>query len=132
MDENEKYKHLLICLWCAMFGVKEIDSSQLGDWMRGAAESFLLLDVRSVAEMTRGMLPGAAPMPMHLVPVRVEELRKEANLVVYCQTGARSAQVCAFLQRHGVDQALNLRGGILDWQRSGYPVEASERCSLAV
>ena len=114
-----------------MFGVKEIDASELLGLMQGEPESFLLVDVRTVNETAYGMLPGAAAIPMHLIPVRVEELRNAQKVVFYCQTGARSGQVCAFLQRHGVDQAFNLRGGIVDWQRSGYPVESSVLCSLA-
>jgi rhodanese-related sulfurtransferase len=30
--------------------------------------------------------------------------------------------VCAFLQQHGIE-AINLRGGIVDWYRRGLPVE---------
>ena len=114
-----------------MFGIKEIAAPELLDLMQGEPESFLLVDVRSTSEMAYGMLPGAAAMPMHLVPVRLEELRSAQKVVFYCQTGARSGQVCAFLQQQGIDQVFNLRGGIVDWYRRGYTVEAPQRTSLA-
>ncbi|HED18000.1 MAG TPA: rhodanese-like domain-containing protein [Gammaproteobacteria bacterium] len=44
-------------------------------------------------------------------------------VVVYCRTGVRSGQVCAWLQQQGVEQAINLSGGIVGWHRQGYPVE---------
>lgn len=114
-----------------MFGIKEIDAPELLALMEDESESFLLVDVRSTREMAFGMLPGAAAMPMHLVPIRMDELRREPKVVFYCQTGARSGQVCAFLQQQGIEQVFNLRGGIVDWYRRGYAVEAPRRSSLA-
>ncbi len=114
-----------------MFGINEIDAPQLLTLMDEEAESFLLVDVRSMNEMAYGMLPGAVAMPMHLVPVRMEELRKERKVVFYCQTGARSGQVCAFLQRQGIEHVYNLRGGIVDWHRRGYSAQAPGHAALA-
>ncbi len=108
----------------SMFGIQEVDATQLAGMMENGTESFRLIDVRSANEMAQGMLPGAEAMPMHLVPLRIDELRDAEKIVVYCRTGARSAQVCAFLQQQGVDHAINLRGGIVDWYRQGFPIEA--------
>lgn len=107
-----------------MNGIQEINASQLSDMIGNETESFRLIDVRSINEMAQGMLPGAEAMPMHLVPLRIEELKGTGKIVFYCRTGARSAQVCAFLQQHGFDQVINLQGGIVDWYRQGYPIES--------
>lgn len=114
-----------------MFSIQETDAVQLSEWLN-ADQDLLLIDVRTPAEMAQGMLPGAAAVPMHLVPLRLDEWRNAGKLVVYCRTGARSAQVCAFLQQHGIDHAVNLRGGIVDWHRRGLPVEVPPPASLAV
>lgn len=114
-----------------MYSIQETDSARLAEWLNSADEDLLLIDVRTPAEMAQGMLPGAQPVPMHLVPLRMEEWRNAAKIVVYCRTGARSAQVCAFLQQHGIDRAINLRGGIVDWHRSGLPIESPPPASLA-
>ena len=114
-----------------MFNIQEIDAEQLLSWQQTSGDEFLLVDVRSPAEMAQGMLPGAAAVPMHLVPLKLDEWRNAGKVVFYCRTGARSAQVCAFLQQHGIDQAINLRGGILDWQRRGQPVEIPQAAQLA-
>lgn len=114
-----------------MFAIQEIDADQLRDWQQDADDQILLVDVRTPAEMAQGMLPGAEAVPMHLVPLKLDEWRNRKKVVFYCRTGARSAQVCAFLQQHGFDQAINLRGGIVDWHRRGLPIEKPEASQLA-
>ena len=113
-----------------MFGIQEIDAQQLAAMLESDPEGVVLIDVRGPAEMAQGMLPGARAVPMHLVPLRLDEWRSEKKLVFYCRSGVRSAQVCGFLQQQGIDHALNLRGGIIDWYRQGFPVEAPEAASL--
>ena len=84
-----------------------------------------MVDVRSPVEMVQGVLPNAESVPVHLVPVRMEEWRNPLKIVFYCRNGARSAQVCVFLQQQGFGQVINLRAGIIDWFRQGYAIEAS-------
>jgi rhodanese-related sulfurtransferase len=115
----------------AMVGIKEIDAAELSDWIENASDSFSLIDVRGAAEMAQGVLPAAETMPMHLIPLRIAELRKRGKIVFYCHSGARSGQVCAFLQQHGISQVFNLRGGIVDWFRRGLPLEAPPLSSMA-
>ena len=114
-----------------MTGIQEINASQLSDMIRNGAESFRLVDVRSSIEMAQGMLPGAEAVPMHLVPLRIEEFRRAGKIVFYCRTGARSGQVCAFLQQNGVDSVVNLQGGIVDWYRKGHPIEVPDTGAMA-
>lgn len=84
---------------------------------------FLLLDIRSAGELAQGVLPDAEHIPMHLIPVRMSELPKDKDLILYCHSGARSYHACAYLAQQGFDNAVNLRGGILGWARSGYRLE---------
>ena len=114
-----------------MYGVNEIDGAQLAALMEDERDDFRLVDVRSTNEMAQGMLPDAEALPMHLIPVRLDELKTERKLVFYCQTGARSAQVCAYLQQQGIDQVINLRGGIVDWHRRGYAIETPRLSGFA-
>lgn len=106
-----------------MLGIKEIDSERLASWIEEDPASLRLVDVRSMSEIAQGVLAGAEAMPMHLIPLRSSELDRKTRIVFYCRTGARSAQVCAFLQQQGFDQVINLAGGIVDWHRRGYPIE---------
>ncbi len=104
-----------------MFGVKEIDVHTLTGW-KEKGQNFQLFDVRSIDEMAHGIIPGGESMPLHLLPLNKEELCKETDIVLYCRSGARSAQAVAFLQQHGFDRVFNLRGGIMDWVRHGQAI----------
>lgn len=81
-----------------------------------------LVDVRTDMEVARGMIEGAAHLPLHLLALRTDELHPEESLVVYCQSGARSAQACALLAARGFRRLYNLQGGMLGWVRAGRPV----------
>ncbi|MDT8387068.1 MAG: rhodanese-like domain-containing protein [Thiogranum sp.] len=91
--------------------------------IRSAQESFFLIDVRSVEEMAQGVLPNAEPVPMHLIPLKIHELRERKTLIFYCRSGARSAQVYRYLLQQGVDRVTSLRGGIAAWCRDGLHLE---------
>ena len=104
--------------------VKEIESEELKARL-AEGEGPLLLDIRSDAEVQQGVLPGALHLPMHLIPLRMTELPRDRELVLYCRSGARSYHACGFLAQHGFGNAINLRGGILAWARHGFPIAAN-------
>jgi len=81
-----------------------------------------LLDVRTDAEVERGVIAGTRHIPLHMLPMRAAELDPGAELVVYCQSGGRSAQACAWLAAQGFEHVSNLQGGILAWVREGNPL----------
>jgi len=111
-----------------MFGFKELDALQLHGMLQGQDEKQLvLLDVRTQAEAARGGIRGARNVPLHLLPVVGQELDNDASLILYCHSGVRSAQGCAFLMTRGYSKVYNLRGGILSWAQSGQslaPIES--------
>ncbi|OBS10185.1 rhodanese-like domain-containing protein [Acidihalobacter prosperus] len=114
-----------------MYGFHEVDAGTLKQWME-AGESVCLVDVRTPAEMSRGIIEGARLMPLHLVPVKLDELMRDgdARLVFYCQSGARSAQACAFVaQRHGAE-VYNLRAGVMGWMSAGHRLSPPETVSI--
>ena len=78
-----------------------------------------LLDVRTDAEVERGVIAGARHIPLHMLPTRASELDPAAPLVVYCQSGGRSAQACSWLAAQGFADVHNLQGGIIAWLREG-------------
>ena len=101
--------------------IKEIDSSELKNRL-DAGEDIVLLDIRSEAELRQGILPDSEHLPMHLIPLKIQDLPKDKDVVLYCRSGARSYHACAFLAQQGVENVINLRGGILAWARSGYEI----------
>ncbi|MCG6896433.1 MAG: rhd_2599 family sulfurtransferase [Thiocapsa sp.] len=101
--------------------INEIDSESLHERI-ASGEGVLLVDIRTPAEIAQGAIPDALQLPMHLIPVRMNELPKDRDLVLYCRSGARSYQACAYMMQQGYDRVLNLRGGIIAWARHGYPI----------
>lgn len=85
-----------------------------------ASAPVTLLDVRTEAEVGRGVIAGACHIPLHALPVRCGELDPSARMVVYCQSGVRSAQACGWLAAQGFAHVSNLEGGIVAWVREGY------------
>jgi rhodanese-related sulfurtransferase len=101
--------------------VNEIDSESLHARL-AAGEPLLLLDIRTAAEIAQGIIPGARTLPMHLLPLRLAELPRDEDFILYCRSGARSYQACAYLMEQGLGRALNLRGGIIAWARHGFEI----------
>ena len=107
-----------------MFGanMREIDATELQRWQAEKSGSFRLIDVRNPNETAAGIVPGATPVPLHALPMRLEEFDPNDTLVVMCHSGARSAQACAFLHQRGDSQVDKLRGGIVGWASKGLPL----------
>ena len=69
--------------------INEIDSESLHERL-ARGDDLLLVDIRTPTEVAQGVIPGALEMPMHLIPLRLAELPKDKDVVLYCRTGARS------------------------------------------
>jgi rhodanese-related sulfurtransferase len=101
--------------------VKEIDSAALQSRL-AAGDDVHLIDIRTPGEVAQGMIPGAAHLPMHLIPLRLSELPRDKELILYCRSGARSYHACSYLAQQGFDNLVNLRGGIVGWARGGFEI----------
>lgn len=103
--------------------IKELEATELAQRLNEQTEDIHVIDVREMNEFTAGTMPGARVIPMASVPVRLHELQQDKELIIICRSGARSAQVCMFLQQQGYENVFNLRGGLMSWARSGLPIE---------
>ncbi|MBS3968133.1 MAG: rhodanese-like domain-containing protein [Truepera sp.] len=81
----------------------------------------LLLDVREPDEHAEAHIPGDRLLPLTEFAERYSELPREREIVVYCRSGRRSAQVVNFLLAQGY-QAINVTGGIIAWHEAELPV----------
>lgn len=76
-----------------------------------------LVDVRTAEELSTGIIAGAVHIPLAQLSERSRELKKEANIVVYCKSGMRSLKAIGILSELGFARLRNLSGGISAWQR---------------
>lgn len=104
--------------------VSEIDARELKGLL-DAGDAIELIDIRSDGEIALGVLPEAKHLPMHLIPLKMQDLPRDRKLIIYCRSGARSYQACAYLQQNGVNNVLNLRGGIIGWAQNGFEIRAA-------
>lgn len=104
-----------------MYGINEVDASEL-QTMLSNGEKLRLVDVRSEAEFQQGIIEGAEFLPLHVLPMRMNEFANDEKIVLYCRSGARSAQACMYLKQNTGIEAINLRGGIIGWYQSGYQI----------
>ena len=70
-----------------------------------------IVDVRTPAEFKDGAYPGAINIPISSLPARMSELEpKEAAIVLYCASGARSGQGARLLKQAGFTDVTNAGG----------------------
>jgi len=100
--------------------VKEIDATELAQWINDDHHQLRVIDVRQMNEIAMGTVPKAEAIPLHTLPAKIHELSPREKLVIICRSGARSAQACLFLQQQGYANVYNLRGGMTGWMQSGF------------
>ncbi len=82
-----------------------------------------ILDVRTPQEYRQLHLAGSHLIPIQELQARTGELdsRKDDDIFIYCATGNRSTVAARILADRGFKRIYNLRYGIHDWARRGYP-----------
>jgi adenylyltransferase/sulfurtransferase len=78
-------------------------------------DNFVLIDVREPHEYQICNIPGAKLIPLGEVGRRLGELDPQADIVIHCKSGMRSARACGILKAAGFQHVRNMKGGILAW-----------------
>jgi len=94
--------------------MKEITAKEVAERM-AKGEKLYLIDVREVAEVQEGHIPGIEHIPLGLVEFRMQDLNKQTPYIIICRSGGRSSQATTFLQSYGYD-VTNMSGGMLAWE----------------
>lgn len=81
-----------------------------------------LIDVRTPGEFSAGHVPGAVNIPLDQVERRAEEIPREGEVFVICESGGRSARAAAILAETG-RKTVNVEGGTYAWRNAGHPIE---------
>jgi rhodanese-related sulfurtransferase len=88
-------------------------------------EKFTLVDVREDHEWAAGHLPQAVHLGKGILE-RDAETRfpdPQAEIVLYCGGGYRSALAADALQKMGYTNVWSLDGGFRGWKDAGHPIE---------
>ena len=89
-------------------------------------EKFHFFDVREESEYAAGHIPGARHLSKGLIERDIERTvpDQDAEIVLYCGGGYRSALATDNLQRMGYCNVVSMDGGYRGWLESGGSVES--------
>ena len=90
-----------------------------------AGESFHFVDVREDTEWQAGRAAGAVHRGKGIIKRDIEHTipDKDAEIILYCGGGYRSANAADTLQQMGYTNVISMDGGWKRWQELGYPTE---------
>ncbi len=82
-----------------------------------------VLDVREQFEWDEFHIPNTTLIPLGELAGRVNEVPRDAKIVVVCRSGNRSQEGRDILKQAGFENVTSMNGGVVDWRASGYPVQ---------
>jgi rhodanese-related sulfurtransferase len=89
-------------------------------------ERFHFVDVREDSEFAKDRARGARHIGRGVLERDIESLipDKQAEIVLYCGGGFRSALAADSLRQMGYTNVISMDGGIRAWREAGYPIES--------
>lgn len=113
----------LLLTTVAMAAMQNISANDMQKITKQNPDTYIL-DVRTLGEYVQKRIKGAKLIPIDQIQNRINEIPKNRPMIVYCETGMRSAQVGRYLDSLGFKSVSNLSQGIMGWQVRGYPIES--------
>ncbi|MBQ9656422.1 MAG: rhodanese-like domain-containing protein [Prevotella sp.] len=124
-------KKILTCLLATLglttaCGQQNFDNTDVQGFAALTADTnVVVLDVRTAAEYAEGHIKGAVLIDQgqsDFMEKAKEMLPAQKTIAVYCRSGRRSANAAGRLADAGY-KCVNLKGGIIAWQRANMPVK---------
>src|SRR5512133_3294814 len=103
-----------------------VDVKQLEQWLaerESGKKDFVLIDVREEVERDINLIPGSILIPKgdFQTGAALGDLPQDKQVVLYCKTGVRSAEVLALVHGAGLADAVHVGGGVSAWVRQVDP-----------
>lgn len=76
--------------------MQSITTKELVSLLEKSPEKIDLIDVRGTGEYNESHIPEARNIPLHLLPMKMNELNTKKQIVFICRSGGRSGQACTF------------------------------------
>lgn len=88
-------------------------------------DKFHLVDVREESEWNKGHITNAIYIGKGVIERDIEKKidNTEAEIILYCGGGFRSALAADNLQKMGYSKVSSMDGGYSGWVKAGYPTE---------
>ncbi|MFB6181754.1 MAG: rhodanese-like domain-containing protein [Candidatus Magasanikbacteria bacterium] len=91
----------------------------------GKTEDSLIVDVRSEDEYGMSHIIGARNVHLSEIENYKEDFEKYDRVYIHCNSGNQSSQACKKLDKVGLDNMVNIEGGLAAWKKHGLPTEGS-------
>ncbi|THE13174.1 rhodanese-like domain-containing protein [Bacillus timonensis] len=95
-------------------GIKNITTVELKNELKDKNKQFV--DVRTPGEFKGYHIKGFKNMPLHQLAQKANELSKDKEVVVICQSGMRSQKASKQLKKLGFKHITNVKGGVSSWR----------------
>jgi len=83
-------------------------------------DGWVIVDVRTKPERKEGGATGSVHYSLDSLNQRLPALQGKKVLAI-CRSGNRSGTAAKFLEQNGIE-ALNVKGGMIAWERAGLPI----------
>lgn len=110
--------------WLPIGSVPEVTAEELARVLnKRSRNKAQLLDVRTAPEYQQGHIRNCVHLPIGALNGNVSALPFDKSKPVYaiCKSAHRSILAVRLLEMAGYEQACQLQGGMMAWERSGYP-----------
>ncbi|HSP83966.1 MAG TPA: MBL fold metallo-hydrolase [Gillisia sp.] len=99
-----------------------IDIEEFKDYLN--KDNVQVLDVRGASEFKEEHIEGAKNIFVGTIQDHIDEIDKDKQVVIHCQSGARAAIAESLLSRNGVNNVKVYPGGMSEWLAQNEPVVA--------
>jgi rhodanese-related sulfurtransferase len=89
----------------------------------GSPSAPLVVDLRKPVEFGIAHIPGAINIPLDELEARIDELRHEHGVLIYCINGARTRQAEPLVYANDIENVYHLDGALQGWIQGGHPIE---------
>jgi rhodanese-related sulfurtransferase len=90
-------------------------------------ENMILIDVRTQPEYTGelGHIKGTVLLPVQDITSWISnyENDKDKEIIMICRSGNRSGRATQYFLDNGFKDVYNMEGGMIAWNKAGYPLE---------
>ena len=94
---------------------KYLESKNLKKITDNENDSIIIIDVRPASAYKKGHIPSAKSFPSSNIEDNLDELPKNKNIILYCETGGRAQNVLKKLKKKGYKKMMNW-GSYKNWE----------------
>ncbi|KTR62211.1 rhodanese [Exiguobacterium indicum] len=95
-------------------GVKQVSTTELKPLLNDRKRFYL--DVRTPAEFKGNHIKGFKNIPLQTLNSQLNQIPKDKEVLVICQSGMRSKQAVKVLKKAGYSDVTEVRGGMNAWR----------------